>query len=172
MKLAYYKHYFQISETEVLGRLRSAIVPPLSDSFIADSRSNPDFYGPFWLLATLALLLGSVGNFSNYLLSKFTSAPAYEHYFFQLELMRYAVVLLASFGLGVPVTLHYLLRFLSQKYELELPQVHVCLCRSFVSMDTAWAASYLPWPSASSPSIFCTGPPCSTDWAAPQCFCG
>jgi protein YIPF1/2 len=72
-KLDYYKQYFDIGEPEVISRLKSAVIIPHTSDFIARTSGKPDFYGPFWVLTTLILLLGVIGNLANYLLSKFSS---------------------------------------------------------------------------------------------------
>jgi hypothetical protein len=60
------------------------MVLPHGDSFLTNTLKNPDFYGPFWIMTTLIMLLGFVGNFSNYLLSKFSSGEVWDKYFFRL----------------------------------------------------------------------------------------
>jgi len=72
IKLAFYKQYFQVNETEVIQRVTTSVTIPYNSEFIDQIRPNPDFYGPLWIFTTLIFLLGSVGNLSNYLLSKFS----------------------------------------------------------------------------------------------------
>jgi hypothetical protein len=45
---------------------------PITEQFIDNITHNPDFYGPFWILATIVSLLSVIGNISNYLSIKFT----------------------------------------------------------------------------------------------------
>jgi len=70
--MAYYEEYFKVNEQDVRERLKFALVPPFNSEFINTIRPNPDFYGPFWIMTTIVFLLGTIGNFSNYLLSKFS----------------------------------------------------------------------------------------------------
>ena len=84
----YYEQFWQVSEDEIKGRLRSALIPPYSDEFIEKIKPQPDFYGPIWVMVTLVLLMGFVHNFSNYLLSKFFSHETWGSYFFNLALVR------------------------------------------------------------------------------------
>lgn len=72
-KQKFYEEYFKVTEVDVLMRIKSAIVPPFREDFLESIQPNPDFYGPFWILTTLILLLGTVGNLSRYIYSKFSS---------------------------------------------------------------------------------------------------
>jgi protein YIPF1/2 len=115
IKVAYYKQYFQVSEKEVIERITYSMVFPHQQEFIDTTQSNPDFYGPFWILTTLIMLLGFVGNFSNYLLSMFSSGEAWNKYFFKLEFIREAIILVYTFGFGVPLALYFILKLNAEK---------------------------------------------------------
>lgn len=80
---------------------------PIRRDFIEKIRPNPDLYGPFWILTTIIFLLGSTGNLARY----FYNWEKTE-YIFRLQLVRYGVVLVYSFGFGVPALLYFLLKFL------------------------------------------------------------
>lgn len=84
----YYKQYFNINEGEVISRLKVSVTIPHRNDFLERTKTNPDFYGPFWILTTLIVLVGTVGNFSNYFLSIFSSGLVWEGYFFKLEYIR------------------------------------------------------------------------------------
>lgn len=97
-----------------------------NDDFLNKIKPNPDFYGPFWIVTTIIFLLGSIGNISTYILSKFMDGPAWDGYLFKLELVRYALILMYSFGLGVPVTLYFIFKFLrpdGASEKITLPEV-------------------------------------------------
>lgn len=68
----YYKEYFNVTEEDVLTRVKVAVIPPFKEDFIEMITPNPDLYGPLWIQATIIFLLGTVGNFSNYIESKFS----------------------------------------------------------------------------------------------------
>lgn len=122
-KLGYYEQYFRVSEAEVVERVMYSMALPHKSEFVELIRPNPDYYGPFWIMSTLVMLLGFMGNFSNYLLSKFSSDDVWDKYFFQLEFIREAVILVYSFGFGVPVVFYFLLKFMAEKLEVKLPTV-------------------------------------------------
>lgn len=120
-KQKFYEEYFKVTETDVLSRIKCAVVPPFREDFLESIQPNPDFYGPLWIQTTLIFLLGMIGNFSNYIYSKFSDAEVWNGYFFELELVRYAFVLVYSFAIGVPVILYFVMRFMGA--TLPLPQV-------------------------------------------------
>ena len=66
-----------------MSRVKAAITFPPTEDFIERTDRKPDFYGPFWIAATLTILLGVIGNLSNYLLSKI-SPNIWLSYFFRL----------------------------------------------------------------------------------------
>jgi hypothetical protein len=128
IKLTYYKQYFQITEPEVIERIAHSISIPHGDSFLTNTLRNPDFYGPFWIMTTLIMLLGFAGNLSNYLLSKFSSGEVWDKYFFKLEFIREALMLVYTFGLGVPVAFYFMLKLKAEKVELGLQNVTQIVC--------------------------------------------
>ena len=127
-KLEYYEQYFRVSEAEVVERVMYSITLPHRSEFIELINPNPDFYGPFWIMSTLIMLLGFIGNFSNYLLSKFSSGDVWDKYFFQLEFIREAIILVYTIGFGVPVVFYFLLKFMAEKLDIKLPNVIMGLC--------------------------------------------
>lgn len=68
-EIEYYSHFFQVETSDVVERMRAAIIPTRSRFFdiIGDI---PDLYGPFWIpTSTLFLMfaMGSLANFSEHL---------------------------------------------------------------------------------------------------------
>lgn len=90
---------------------------PIKTTFIESLNDNPDFYGPFWLLTTIIFLVSSTGNLSRYFYNWTKDA-----YIFKLELVRYAVLVVYSFGFQVPIAGHFIMKFLGVT-RLTLPQV-------------------------------------------------
>jgi hypothetical protein len=66
-------------------------------------------------LTTIIFLLSSTGNLSRY----FYNWSKYV-YIFQLELVRYGVLIVYSFGFGFPTALHFIIKFLGGT-KLTLP---------------------------------------------------
>ena len=80
--------------------------------------ANPDLYGPFWLMTTIIFLLSSTGNLSRY----FFNWDKSDVYLFKLELVRLGVIVVYSFGFGVPTILYFVMKFLGCS-RLTLPEV-------------------------------------------------
>jgi hypothetical protein len=87
----------------VVQRIRLSLRPFRAD-FFDISRENPDLYGPFWILTTIVFLLSSTGNLARY----FNNWEKSE-FIFKLTLVRYAVLIVYSLGIGFPLVLGLLL---------------------------------------------------------------
>jgi hypothetical protein len=74
-------------------------------------------------MTTIIALLGVVGNFSNYLLSKFSDDAVWSAYFFDLSLFRYAFVFVYSYGFGISTGIYFLCKIFSNNLKLNLPDV-------------------------------------------------
>lgn len=62
----YYQPYFNVSQSEVVGRITRSLTPWRKD-FFNDSELPPDLYGPFWILTTIIFLLSLMGNLTTYI---------------------------------------------------------------------------------------------------------
>lgn len=51
----------------MVERVKATMIPPFNEEFVELIKPSPDFYGPFWTMATIVCLLGIVGNFANYI---------------------------------------------------------------------------------------------------------
>ena len=79
-------------------------------------KSQPDLYGPFWILTTIIFLLSSAGNLSRY----FNNLDKQE-FLFRLELLRYSVLVVYGFGFGFPALLGLVLSLFGS--QVKMPQV-------------------------------------------------
>jgi hypothetical protein len=150
LSLAFYEKYFQVSQEEVVERIKLNFIPIQRD-FIEKIRPNPDLYGPFWILTTLIFLLGSTSNLARYFFNWEKT-----EYIFKLQLVRYGVVLVYGIGFGVPGVLYLILRFMKCD-TLKLSEVLSKLQSSCASTDTRSVASSPSSCSASSRRGGCTG---------------
>lgn len=118
LSVAYFRQFFRVTEAEVIARLRLSLRPFKSD-FFEISRSNPDLYGPFWILTTIVFLLSSMGNLARY----FNNWEKSE-FIFKLSLVRYAVIIVYGLGIGFPILLSLILRlFESHISPAQVPDV-------------------------------------------------
>jgi hypothetical protein len=83
-------------------------------------------YGPFWILTTIVFLLSSTGNLARY----FNNWEKSE-FIFRLTLVRYAVIIVYSLGLGFPLVLGLILRLFESRITpiqvLKMPIQMICL---------------------------------------------
>lgn len=105
-QLKFYEQFFRVSQLDVTERVKLSFIP-IKTVFIESLGNNPDLYGPFWLLTTLIFLLSSTGNLSRYFYNW-----SKDVYIFKLELVRYGVLIVYSFGFGFPILLHFVIKLL------------------------------------------------------------
>jgi hypothetical protein len=95
-----------------LDRVKRSLTPWKND-FFDIARTSPDLYGPFWILTTIIFLLSSTGNLARY----FNNWDR-DTFIFRLELVRYGVLIVYSFGIGLPVLLGVLFRFFESNVNI------------------------------------------------------
>ena len=98
---AFYQTLFDVDARVVLNRIRGSMLPLPSRSFTKSYiGGHPDLYGPFWICATLVLVVGICGNITT-LLSHLTD----EHYHYtpQFERLSVAAVLVYSYSFIIPL---------------------------------------------------------------------
>jgi hypothetical protein len=60
-QLSHYKEYFDVSTMDVLNRLRRAMWPFCSKSYLFKDDDSIDLYGPLWVMLTLIVEIAIVG---------------------------------------------------------------------------------------------------------------
>ena len=75
---------------------------PFNRNFHADFNSNPDLYGPFWILTTLVLVLFVAGNIERYSRHQ-EEAEEEEEFEYNYSLIPAAATILYGIGLGLPL---------------------------------------------------------------------
>lgn len=108
-QVEYYQGYFDVDTSTVIKRCYTTMIPTIAKDYIADQLSPaPDLYGPFWTLTTVIFSLfvfsGLASSITAYLSGK---QPSYD-----FKLLSIAVGLVYSYGLGVPIILWLVLRYL------------------------------------------------------------
>ena len=115
-RLEFYEQFFKATQEEVLERIKLSFFP-LKPHFIDCIRTNPDFYGPFWILTTIIFLLSSTSNLARYFYN-FEK----DEYIFKLEYVKWAVMVVYLFGFGFPAMLYFGMKFMGLT-RLSLPDV-------------------------------------------------
>ncbi|THH03471.1 hypothetical protein EW146_g10437 [Bondarzewia mesenterica] len=104
----YYQVYFDIDTKTVLSRCLTTLYPLSPNYTSAHLTPSPDLYGPFWTLTTLIFTLFVTSS----LASSITSYLSYEPVTYDFALLSVAVGLVYAYGIGVPILLWGVLRYL------------------------------------------------------------
>ncbi|KAI9739265.1 MAG: hypothetical protein M1834_007478 [Cirrosporium novae-zelandiae] len=102
--LSFYSQFFDVDTNEVLRRCRSALFP--RSNFLDVLDGNPDLYGPFWIAATVCIILFLTGTISQYLAKEHD-----EHFEYNFRLLSGAAGLIYGYTFILPIALWGLLRW-------------------------------------------------------------
>ncbi|CEM31672.1 unnamed protein product [Vitrella brassicaformis CCMP3155] len=103
--LAWMQQFFDVTTADVVKRIMLATVPfkSVSSGGESDFRTNPDFYGPFWIATTVIIFLAATGNYALFIEQKMKST---DFVFFTV-----AATVVYGFLFGVPLVSRLLLYF-------------------------------------------------------------
>jgi len=62
----FYQQFFNVDTMDVVWRGLNALWP-FKTSFVAQAKSNPDLFGPFWIGTSLIFMMAACSNFAQYL---------------------------------------------------------------------------------------------------------
>jgi len=62
-----YQTYFNVDTSDVLKRMADSLKGPFMPNFLDNTRTNPDLYGPFWVVTTVIFITAVTGNLNDYL---------------------------------------------------------------------------------------------------------
>lgn len=102
--LPYYQQYFQVTTDEVIWKIFYALTLVWYKKFRHTAR-KVDFYGPFWIYATLVFSLAASQN-----LYSFLSRPEHTRFKYTIEYVPKAFAVIFVFGFSVPILFNLLLR--------------------------------------------------------------
>lgn len=102
--LPYYQQYFEVTTEEVLWKVFYALTVVWYKKFKI-SAQKVDFYGPFWVYATMVFSLAASQN-----LYSFLSRPEHTRFKYTIEYVPKAFGVVFVFGFFVPVLVNLLLR--------------------------------------------------------------
>jgi hypothetical protein len=130
--IAFYRPYFQVDSQTVLRRLKKALM--LSRGYLFEG-SQPDLYGPFWVITTLIFVLAFTGNAGSYLESSGEWAA-------DINKVVTAYTLLSSTAAVLPLVTYVLLSHSGSKVKyMELLSVY---CYSFAIFIPSSCLCILP----------------------------
>jgi hypothetical protein len=111
--LAYAQTFFDVTQGDVIKRLRMALVPiphPVGGDHVNDFRARPDFWGPFWITTTAVLFLSATGNFARLMATDDTNGFKADY-----GLVNFAASMLYGCLIGVPLITRIILYFSSEQ---------------------------------------------------------
>lgn len=111
------KPYFDISTQEVKERFVASLMP-FNQKFYALYHKKPDLYGPFWILATLVVILTISGNLSRYL-----ETEDKKDFSYTFHIVPISISLLFGIVIGLPLGLRMFVKFFGDK-ETTVPVMH------------------------------------------------
>nr|CAB3267824.1 protein YIPF1 [Phallusia mammillata] len=104
---AFYQKLFDVDTNIVLNRIMGSMIPLPSKSFkSAYIGGRPDLYGPFWICATLVLVVGVCGNLTT-LLTHYSDEKY--HYTPQFERLSVAAIIVYSYTFVWPLLVRAIL---------------------------------------------------------------
>jgi len=106
--IEYYQKYFDVDTKMVLTRCYTTLLPTSSGYLTTHLTPSPDLYGPFWTLTTLIFSLFVFSSLASSISSYLSDAPV--EYDFQL--LSIAVTLVYVYGIGIPIILWIVLRYI------------------------------------------------------------
>jgi hypothetical protein len=107
--LAYAQQYFDVSQDDVIKRMRLAMTPyPIhqNDGGVNDFRARPDFWGPFWIATTSVLFLSATGN-----LARLLQIDEHDDFKADYGLVSFAAGMIYGCLIAVPLITHAVLYF-------------------------------------------------------------
>ena len=123
--IEYYQKYFDVdtkmvrlwtlcpppstwSYYKVLTRCYTTLLPTSSSYLTTHLTPSVDLYGPFWILTTLIFSLFVFSSLASSIASYLSSTPIS----YDFQLLSIAVTLVYTYGLGIPIMLWVVLRYL------------------------------------------------------------
>ena len=100
--LNFVKKYFDIESSDFYKRFLGSLIP-FNKKFSEIVGDKPDLYGPFWIYATLVLVIAASGS-----LTRFIEGDSTKNFF--EEFIPIACVIIYCIGFGLPIVLTLLMK--------------------------------------------------------------
>lgn len=153
-----------VTTAQVGARLSAALWPLQRVWFPQLLDKKPDFYGPFWIAATLVFLIGVGSNLASWLSFKPGDAVSLWHYDFTL--VTFALVAVYSFTFALPLAVWLALSYLG---ITNLPLVYlVCIYGYSLTVFLPTAVSLMP--AVLPPLRICVAPLLELTHSTHDCF--
>ncbi|KAJ3252934.1 hypothetical protein HK103_001080 [Boothiomyces macroporosus] len=101
----YWKYYFRVETKDVKNRMVLAMIP--QKSILAEIADNPDFYGPFWIPATVVFCLFATSTVAQSIAHR----EANQQYIVDITMLSFASVAVYTYVLAVPAIIYALAKY-------------------------------------------------------------
>uniref|UniRef100_A0A1L8D906 Protein YIPF n=1 Tax=Nyssomyia neivai TaxID=330878 RepID=A0A1L8D906_9DIPT len=116
--IEYYQQFFNVDTFMVVDRIASAIIPKRAPATYLKSQigTNPDLYGPIWIVITLIFSIAISGNIANYL----QQADTNFRWHYNFHLVSYAATAIITYACLVPLALWATFKWSLQPTSVDL----------------------------------------------------
>uniref|UniRef100_A0A2M4BUQ2 Protein YIPF n=1 Tax=Anopheles marajoara TaxID=58244 RepID=A0A2M4BUQ2_9DIPT len=113
----YYQKFFDVDTMTVVDRIATAMIPKRAPANYLELNiaTNPDMYGPVWIVLTLIFTIAISGNMASYLQN-----TGNHHWRYNFHLVSYAATAIILYTVLVPSALWGVLKWSSPPHELDI----------------------------------------------------
>uniref|UniRef100_A0A182S7F9 Protein YIPF n=1 Tax=Anopheles maculatus TaxID=74869 RepID=A0A182S7F9_9DIPT len=115
----YYQRFFDVDTMIVVDRIATSMIPKRAPvSYLKlNIATNPDLYGPVWIVLTLIFTIAISGNMASYLQN-----TGNHHWRYNFHLVSYSATAIITYTLLVPCALWAFLKWSTHSTEMEIDE--------------------------------------------------
>ncbi|XP_035916853.1 protein YIPF1 [Anopheles stephensi] len=115
--LEYYQHFFDVDTMIVVDRIATSMIPKRApvNYLKLNIATNPDLYGPVWIVLTLIFTIAISGNMASYLQN-----TGNHHWRYNFHLVSYSATAIITYALLVPGALWAFLKWSTHTNEMAI----------------------------------------------------
>lgn len=119
LSFEYYQRFFDVDTMMVVDRIATSIIPKRApfDYLKLNIGTNPDLYGPIWIVITLIFTIAISGNIASYLHN-----AGNHHWRYNFSLVYAAATVIILYTTFVPLALWAFLKWSARADDLELEE--------------------------------------------------
>ncbi|XP_049290468.1 protein YIPF1 [Anopheles funestus] len=140
----YYQRFFDVDTMIVVDRIATSMIPKRApiNYLKLNIATNPDLYGPVWIVLTLIFTIAISGNMASYLQN-----TGNHHWRYNFHLVSYSATAIIMYTLLVPCALWGFLKWSIRPSELDMEEEEVVGSPSLLSLVCIYGYSlaiYIP----------------------------
>ncbi|XP_058066830.1 protein YIPF1 isoform X2 [Anopheles bellator] len=119
LSFEYYQQFFDVDTMTVVDRIATAMVPKRAPAnyLKLNIASNPDMYGPIWIVLTLIFTIAISGNMASYL-----QHTGNHHWRYSYHLVSYSATAIILYTVLVPTALWAILKWSAKPVDLDIEE--------------------------------------------------